>query len=269
MDEPYYLYALTWADVPPQPPQAGVDPRFPVEIWPAGRVAGIVSRVGLDQFRIDKLQADTTDVAWLGEVAMRHNGIVAALARRGTVLPLKLGTLFQSRSSLADKLAKCEAEVAAFLRRLADRQEWAVKVYFDDTRAEEVLVPDDSSDRDLLKNHRGMATSAGAGAQYLAARQRQTARRRNVQVAVKQELLALDQRLQPLVDDWRALPVLPGTLTGRREKMVWNGAFLVAGGGQSLFHAACDDLRHHLGGKGLLLEVTGPWPLYHFCPMLD
>ena len=103
MDEPYYLYALTWADVPPQPPQAGVDPRFPVEIWPAGRVAGIVSRVGLDQFRIDKLQADTTDVAWLGEVAMRHNGIVAALARRGTVLPLKLGTLFQSRCVRCEK----------------------------------------------------------------------------------------------------------------------------------------------------------------------
>ena len=129
MDEYYYLYAITWAKVVPQGLPPGVDPRFPVEIVPSGQVAGVASRVGLDHFHPEWLQAENADVARLSEVALQHNAIVDALASHWATLPLRLGALFQSRASLVAKLVQCEAEAVEFLRRLADRQEWAVKVY--------------------------------------------------------------------------------------------------------------------------------------------
>ena len=129
MDQYDYLYAVTWAGVEPEGLGAGVDPRFPVEMVSCGQVAGVVSRVGLDQFRPEKLQAGSADIAWLSEVALRHNAIVDALASRAATLPMRLGTLFQSRDSLLAKLVQCEAEAVEFLERLADRQEWAVKVF--------------------------------------------------------------------------------------------------------------------------------------------
>ena len=50
--------------------------------------------------------------------------------------------------------------------------------------------------------------------------------------------------------------------------MISNGAFLVSRVRQHAFHAACERLRREFQAKGLIVEVTGPWPPYHFCPAL-
>jgi hypothetical protein len=284
MDEYYYLYAVTWANVAPQGLPPGVDPRFPVEIVPCGQVAGLASRVGLDQFHPEWLQAESADVARLSEVALRHNAIVDALAGRSATLPLRLGALFQSRQSLVARLARCEAEAVEFLRRLADRQEWAVKVYLaddgglsqfsrDPAGARNGTVPSGNTENEPVAAHSAPPAAAplggSTGTQYLAAKRGQAQRRRQVQVAARQEVSALEEALQPLADSWRQLRVLPTTLTGRTEKMVSNGAFLVSRARQRAFHAACDQLRGELQAKGLIVEVTGPWPAYHFCPALQ
>ena len=137
MDEPHCLYALTRAGVAAQVERkaidlgVGIDPRYPVALVPYGRLAALVSRVGLDVFDVKKLQEGTADVQWLSEIAVRHHEIIAALARRAAVLPMRLGVLFASRETLIAKLAPYEANAVEFLRRIEDRQEWAVKLYVD------------------------------------------------------------------------------------------------------------------------------------------
>lgn len=140
MNEHCYLYALTWAGCPPESFGPGVDPRFAVELVRCGPLAALTSRVGLDQFDLAKLQEGTADLPWVSKVALRHNAIIDALASRQPVLPMRLGTLFQSRSSLIAKVARCEADVVQFLRHLEDRQEWAVKIYVDENRAEKAVL---------------------------------------------------------------------------------------------------------------------------------
>ena len=150
----------------------GVDPRFPVELIRCGRLAALTSRVGLDQFDLAKLQEGTADLPWLSKVAVRHNEIIAAVARHLPVLPMRLGIFFASRSSLIAKLAPYEAEAAEFLRRLEDRQEWAVKIYVDEDRAETAI----------LGNPAGLTGGPhGGGTQYLLAKGQRIARRRQVQ----------------------------------------------------------------------------------------
>ncbi len=129
MDEHYCLYALTRADCPANGFGPGVDSRFPVELVRYGRLAAVTSRVGLDQFDLAKLQEGTADFPWLSKVAVRHNEIIVAVARNLPVLPMRMGIFFTSRSSLIAKLAPYEANTAEFLRRIEDRQEWAVKIY--------------------------------------------------------------------------------------------------------------------------------------------
>ena len=101
MDDPYYLYALTRAGAVPQAEERrlgpGIDPRYPVALIPYGRLAALVSRVGLDVFDIEKLQEGTAELQWLSQIAVRHHEIIAALARRAAVLPMRLGVLFESR----------------------------------------------------------------------------------------------------------------------------------------------------------------------------
>jgi len=269
MREAYYLYALTWADCPWHGLGSGVDPRFAVELMPSAQVAAVASRVGLDRFDLTKLEEGTADVRQLTEVAVRHNEIVSRVATDRPVLPARLGTLFQSRPSLAARVASCEEGVASFLRRLGDRKEWAVKVYLDEEVAEGALAKSPSARDSSAKRLDGGGSCAGEGAQYLAARRLQNDRRRCVQATVGREVSAIDAHLRSFTDSWHRLPPLPGALTGRPEKMVWNGALLLPGASLRPFLTDCERLRSDLAPKGLILEVTGPWPPYHFCPNLE
>ena len=89
MDEPYCLYALTRAGVATQAESetidlgVGIDPRYPVALVSYGRLAALVSRVGLDVFDVKKLQEGTADVQWLSEIAVRHHEIIAASVAAG------------------------------------------------------------------------------------------------------------------------------------------------------------------------------------------
>ena len=116
---------------------------------------------------------------------------------------------------------------------------------------------------------RSSSSAASAGTQYLAAKRRQTEQRRERHAATRRELHELEETLRPLADSWRQLGLLPATLTGRTEMMVFNGAYLVPRAGRDRFHAVCENLRGGYRAQGLLVEVTGPWPPYHFCPALQ
>ena len=221
MDEHYCLYALTRADCPAGNVGPGVDPRFAVEMIPCGRLAALTSRVGLDQFDLAKLQAGTADFSWLSKVAVRHNEIIAAVADHAPVLPMRMGIFFASRSSLIAKLAPYEVKAAEFLRRLEDRQEWAVKVYVDEERAEKAISSRPAPQLDSPARD-------GGGTQYLLAKGKQVERRRQVQTTVGQAVSTVEARLQDFTDAWQRLRPLPATLTNRPEKMDWNGAFLLS-----------------------------------------
>jgi hypothetical protein len=263
MDELYYLYALTWADCPPGDFGPGLDARYAVELAPCGRIAALVSRVGTDKFDVSKFQSGTADLAWVSKMALRHNEIVQDLARRTPVLPLRLAVLFRSKSSLLETLERCEAQVVEFLRSLGDRQEWAVKVYLDRPQAERSIPGDCSANpRDAQR------ASGGAGTAYLAQRRQKLNRSQQLVRVINQEVKAVEAGLQPLTDAWHRLRTLSPELTARPEKMVWNGAFLVSKAAEAAFRDTAQRLRTDLGGKGLIVEASGPWPPYHFCPAL-
>ena len=221
----------------------------------------------MDQFDLAKLQEGTADFPWLSKVAVRHNEIIAAAARHLPVLPMRLGIFFASRSSLIARLAPYEANAAEFLRRIEDRQEWAVKIYVDEDRAEKAGLRQSSRQSCLALT--AASARAGGGTQYLLAKGLRVDRRRQVQATVGQAVLTVEARLQGITDSWHRLRPLPATLTNRPEKMVWNGAFLLSRSAIRSFQAACEQLGSELAPKGLIVELTGPWPPYHFCPSFE
>jgi hypothetical protein len=309
MDENYCLYALTWADCPVNNLGPGVDPRFAVELIGFGQLAALTSRVGLDQFDLTKLQEGSADFPWLSSVAVRHNEIIEAVARHVPVLPMRLGVFFASRSSLIAKLTPQEANVAEFLRRIEDRHEWAVKIYVDENRAEKAILANTATPRSQTPiadsppvrpyiivdpphangndasttksfGHIGHCAKrdaqppdaparAGGGTQYLAAKGRRADRLRQVEATVRHAVSTVEAQLQRMTDTWHRLRPLPATLTNRPEKMAWNGAFLLPRSNISSFQTACERLRDELAPRGLLVELTGPWPPYHFCPSFE
>jgi hypothetical protein len=265
----YYAYAFTWSDHPLNDCGDGVDSRYEIEPVCCGEVAAVASRVGFDRFDPSKLEQGTADLPWLSEVAVAHNRIVCAIAQCGALLPLRLGTLFESRSSLESKVVQCKDRVAAFLEGLGDRREWAVKTYLDEDLAEQAWSDSRPDGRNSQPQPDATQAPAGVGTQYLVARRQQVERRRQIHAAAQRQISILEGRLQSLADCWCRLPPLSAALTGRPEKMIGNAAFLLQGCVQHPFQTACERLRDESAPQGLILEVSGPWPPYHFCPALD
>lgn len=262
-DQHYYQYAFARPGCTVQEIGPGVDPRFEVEVVCDGPVAAVASRIGLDRFDVKRLQGETAeDVAWLNRVAIRHHEVVGQAAKSSPVLPLRLGTIFRSQASLLAATARARETVADFLRTLGDRKEWGVKLYQEKRFAEETAGPGSPPPSDP-------APRSGAGAEYLKRKKAQLQRRRELSAGLKEEIRGVEDQLKAGSDRCCRVRLLSAGLTGRSEKMVFNAAFLLAASQVKTWLATVGRARETVRRKGLLLEVTGPSPPYHFCPAPD
>jgi hypothetical protein len=266
MSEHYYLYALTRAGGVLPPLGRGVDDRFPVEVVPCVQTAAVASRVGLDRFDVSRLETGCTDLDWLSHVAVRHNQIIAAAARHRPVLPLRLATIFQSRPSLLTKVAHWETTVFGFLRSLGDGEEWAAKIYADDRLTEEPLGP---VQRGCPSGSAGTIASTGTGTQYLTRKRDRQLESQARHQQWQHEVQTIEAALANHADRHCRVRSLNASLTGRKEKMIWNAAFLLPRSLSDRWLVLVEELRREAASGGLLLEVSGPWPPYHFCPTLE
>ena len=53
-------------------------------------------------------------------------------------------------------------------------------------------------------------------------------------------------------------------LSGRREQMLLNGAYLVSRADQARFLELAGEIADDSSTRGLSVEVSGPWPAYNF-----
>jgi len=57
-------------------------------------------------------------------------------------------------------------------------------------------------------------------------------------------------------------------VTGRNEEMFFHGALLVPDASTAILESMTDKWNKRHESQGLLLELSGPWPPYHFAPAL-
>jgi hypothetical protein len=281
----YCQYAFTQPECRVKEIGPGVDPRFHVELIREGPIAAVTSRVGLDEFAPERLQGKTAeDIQWLGQIAARHNEIICQAAASSAVLPLRLGTVFQSRDSLQAMLLRCGSTVAEFLKRLGDRQEWGVKLYLEIRRLEPIpghtgpppphYLPGTSPsvDKKAPAAHQRQAdnvSSGTSGTAYLTRKRIQLDNRRAERANLYQTIQNVEQRLAGKAEHSCRIRNLPSDLTGRTEEMVFNAAFLLPSSAQASWLEIAQSISRDVQNSGLMLEVSGPWPPYHFCPSLE
>lgn len=297
MNEPFYHpYAFVQPTCRTQEIGAGIDSRFPVERIGDGPVIALASRIDSDQFALERLQGGTAEqVCWLKQIAARHNEIICQAAKTSAVFPLPLVAAARTRERLQTALSKCRSTVFEFLRRFGDRQEWSVTLFLEEVQFEPMAAhagpprphhplmvaagPSTRNQPARAKPIRGKSPheaaarkkTSSAAATCLLPRQAAVALPGGVQLQVDlcHTLQTVEQRLARKAEHCRRIQTLPGLLTGRSEPMVFSAAFLMSALAQESWLETIERVRQDVRSKHLVLEVTGPWPPYHFCPSLD
>jgi hypothetical protein len=240
-------------------PWSGVDESYPVEVLQDRAVVAVIGEVVIDEFSEENLQT----LAWIGERAMRHEAVVAGIMEVSPVLPVKFGTIYRSRESLKDFLERHHEKIESGLDQLRDRSEWSVKGYLVEEDARHVIAAEDPEIQ-----ARRAAMSSSPGVRYLQQKQLDSKIEAVFEAAVARINQDLQQALAVHALDASALRLHASSVTGRAQRMVFNGSYLLSADMLPDFRDALADQQKAYKVTGLSLELRGPWPPYNFCPDL-
>jgi hypothetical protein len=212
-----------------------------------GPVAAVVSSVDRDQFSEQAIGAGLEDLEWLEQLARTHHEVVNRIAQDHPVAPVRMATVYLDDSGILTLLRDRRAELVATLDRVRGRSEWGVKAY---------AAPDNQASE---AEPEGPASDA-PGTSYLMRRRAERDRAAHRRQRVAEAADEVHQALAALAFESRIYPPQDPRLTGRREEMILNAAYLV----DEANAKRLSDRVNAAAGDELRLELTGPWAPYSF-----
>ena len=226
-----------------------------------GGVAVLVSSLDASVYAADTLETHAADVDWVGPRAVAHDAVLSWASESGGVVPFPMFTLFASPDSLRAMVRERAPALDALLERVSPSQEWTVRVFRLDDRATRALSLTSPAIADLAQR----ARDAAPGQRYLLERKADELTgaelRRVSGEAAREAFDALSALGERAVRD--ALPAAPAGVHPAGTAVL-DASFLVRRDRTDSFRAAAGDLAQALEPRGFRVELSGPWPPYHF-----
>lgn len=242
-----YVYAVGEATALTEPAGStltGIDGAA-VTCTVADRLCALTSAVSVPAFQAAQQAHDVSETGWLAGAVRAHERVILQALAGSSVLPMRFGTVYSTSADVHAMLRLHQTALLAELRRLAGGTEWCLTVRTDDS----ATADDGAVDSPTADN--GAADSAASGTAWLLSRQ-----------AALRERASRTDRVAELLDRLR------GSLAPHvRETVVSR----TAGTGSARLWLLVDDVARlrdavaELSERGYpQLELTGPWPVYHF-----
>jgi hypothetical protein len=266
----YYVYGVVGGDSS-QPveglPEKGIDPVHPVyALQPSAishrlsAISAIVSRVSLQEFGQEELETNLDDIRWLEAKVRSHQGVLETVMANHTLVPMRFCTIYRSESRVQEMLGQHYDDFVEALAQLEGKQEWGVKAYCDGkTLAQRV---GEVSDR--VKELRAEVEQKSSGAAYFLKKKMDETIAEEVQRISDEYAQRSHDRLSRQAEEAVVNPLQNKEITGRKEEMILNGAYLVLEEQLPVFRAELENLEEEYDGLGFDYEMTGPWPPYNF-----
>jgi hypothetical protein len=209
-----------------------------------------VADAPLDRYSEAAINRGLSDLDWVSRAAVAHEAVVESFISETAVLPMKLFTIFTTDERAVEHVRAERRRIATVVKRVANHQEWGVRVVLD-------------RDRAVAAAPRKKASAGGrSGVAYLTRKRAErdavvelTARARET-VAALYERLAARSRL--------AKRRLAGELPVQGGPLLLDAAFLVPRGRAASFQALASRESRALARSGYGLTFSGPWPPYSF-----
>jgi hypothetical protein len=247
------------------PNLVGIDGDNKVFALSEGDINAAVSLVPLQEFGTRPLEHGIGDLEWVAPRVLIHERVIEEIMVAYPVMPMRFGAIFAGRDRIYELLRVNQAEIIRFLSDIAYKEEWGVKGYINGVRLEEALKtlsPTLQADEVKLKE-------VSPGQAYLVRKKRD--------LAVKDGLSGRAMQIAEEVFQGLVAPAVKGVRNKalkleeveEQGEMILNAAFLVRKSDIGIFQKQVKDTEEKYRSQGLTLSLTGPWPPYNFCPVLE
>lgn len=235
----------------------------PVHTVEAAGLTAVTQTVPLGEFGEAALRRNLEDLDWLEGVARAHHAVIGAVARQGPLVPMRLATVYRTEASLKGMLEEHGSEFREALRRIGTRKEWGVKIYATPESGQGGAQRERAAGRAAARpGSQARGTGAGAGAAYLRRRRDELSAAKETRRSAMASTRAVHDQLSRLAGQARLHPPQAPQLTGSKEPMLLNAAYLLDDAEVERFRAAVAALaKEH---PGIRLQMNGPWPPYSF-----
>jgi hypothetical protein len=258
-----YLFCLTPENPLPEVSGTGIDGEHPLLVENLGDVAAVFSDVNLEDFTGPEAQTRMEDLAWIGPRALRHEEVIMAVMEQVPVLPVRFGTVFSSFEAMEEPLGGHRDILSRFFRDTAGKKEWSIRAYVDRAQARSQIMAV------CLAAEKEQLDGLSPGKRYFLEQKIKGAVEREVTSwlrGVGGDILRIVQEISLSFSERR---LLSPEVTGMNDEMFFHGAFLVPDRSVDVLQGMTIEWNKQHEAQGLRLELSGPWPLYHFAPVLD
>ena len=246
-----YVYGVIAADRRPRLARvpAGLPGAGPVRLLDLEKGLFIaVADLPLDKYNESAISSGLANLDWVSRVAVAHEAVVESFVAAKAVLPMKLFTIFKSDERAFEHVRSQRARIAALVKRVANQQEWGIRVVLDRTRA--AAAPKTS------------AAAARTGASYLAQKKAQRDAAKELASRARDTVAAVFDRLAARANDAKRRSA--SELPAQGGPLLLDAAFLVPRARAATFKTLAARESKALARHGYGLTLSGPWPPYTF-----
>ncbi|MFL6201485.1 MAG: GvpL/GvpF family gas vesicle protein [Thermoanaerobaculia bacterium] len=246
-----YLYCLV--RTPGTLASEGAPPGLPGLSDPRALAVGdslwlVAADAPLPEYGSASIQENLQNLDWVSSRAMAHEAVVEHFGKIGTVVPMKLFTLFAGDDRALEHVRSERGRLDRILDRIAGCQEWGVLVRFDEAKAKEVAA----------EEARQGAGAKSAGTAFLLRKKMEQEASRTLLARLRGEMDEVFSDLEAQAAEARRRePVSPSPL-------LLDGAFLVRSAQAAGFEKTVDRWAKRLSEQACEVTLTGPWPPYNF-----
>jgi len=242
-----YVYGLLERKAPPAVAQAPAGPPGlgPLRALPVRDGVWLLAATApLARYGADAIERGLQDLDWVSRCALGHERVVESFLAAGTLLPMKLFTLFTGDAAALERSRADAARVAQLLKRLRGKAEWGVRL----RRTEQAQAP-----------ARRAARPVASGREFL--------QRKLDERVVRRETTAGDRRAaDSAFRDLKrhASAAVRKPLAEGAGRVLLDAVFLATKAGAAALRRDVAARARAVRADGLELVLTGPWPAYHF-----
>ena len=221
----------------------------------------LASEIDLSRFNEkeikDKLQADSK---WTEKNIRRHHDVIAEAYKKSAVIPMKFGTVFKTKKSLAEMLKTHYREFKRLLADLSNKQERGIKIYLEYEKFVEFLKKQNKEVKKLEKRKLTIAE----GMRWYVDRKIDELIAKESEEEIEKQLQRIAKRLEDCCEQIVFCNLLPKEAMAAGKDNVLNAACLIDNNKLDNFKKMLLETEKECNQIGAALVATGPWPPYNF-----
>jgi hypothetical protein len=246
-----YVYGVIAADRRPRLTRvpAGLPGAGPVRLIDLDKGLFIaVADLPLDKYNESAISNGLANLDWVSRVAVAHEAVVESFVASRAVLPMKLFTIFKTDERAFEHVRSQRARIATLVKRVANQQEWGVRVVLDRSLA--AAAPNKK------------VAAARTGVSYLAHKKVQRDASKELASRARETVASLFDRLASRSGDAKRRSA--SELPAQGGLLLLDAAFLVPRARAAVFKTLVARESKALARQGYGVTVSGPWPPYTF-----